>query len=113
MNTATLELIVRLPGCPWCDRKPAPCERCHRLYSIGLLAEAIHLMPFRIFGTGQGVVPGPQALDALDAIAFLLIDRGKLRLEMNRAIREEQLGAQRDARDAYYEGQRDGRVNEL
>lgn len=48
------------------------CGRCQRLHAIGVLVDAIHLMPFRITMNGSGLLPGPQALAALDAVAFIL-----------------------------------------
>ena len=48
------------------------------------------------------------ACDTLDAIAGIMIERAKTRRQHNKELRDEQLGAQRDARAAYDEGKWDG-----
>lgn len=49
-----------------------PCVRCTKLAHIGRLVDALSMLPFN-YRAGQGVVPGPQHLDCLDAIAYILI----------------------------------------
>lgn len=93
----------RIPGCPCQVLKDARCERCTRLAAIGAIVETM-VDEWKAF---KGVFG--QGLDVLDAIAFLLIDRAKLRRAHQQELREMEKDANASAREAFYDGQESAR----
>lgn len=90
------------------------CDRCERLRAIGIIVgtavaldeEVLRIIPGERY---RDHVLNDLSLDVLDAAAYLLRDRARLRAHMNKAISDEQRAAQRDARDAFAEGKDEGR----
>jgi hypothetical protein len=96
------------------------CDRCRRLRAIGHLVVAV--IYARIVSMTKAVKMPIALLDNpaidhtwavylrnLDAIAELMIDRGRLVRRHRKEMNEEAREAQRDARDAYAEGRAEGR----
>lgn len=78
------------------------CARCQWMASLGALVTATS------FAYGERAFTLAQFCDALDGVAYVLRHRAVTAARHRKELFEEQRGAQRDARDAFADGRREG-----